>query len=109
MNRPLEERLLESTFVPLSWSVSTFIGIPVYLYCLYFILMRMRLNSYQKSLLVVITCHNLIGYMTVSVSLVPIFFENVQNSVTCTILTVATSPSGPFLLIISGKKNISNF
>ena len=105
MNKSLEQRFLESTFVPLSWSVSVFIGIPVYFYCLYFVLARLRINSYQKSLLIVIACHTLFGYIATFVSLLPIFFENVQNSVTCTLLTIATAPSGSFLVIVSGKRS----
>ena len=94
--------LSESTLVYISWIVSISVGIPVYVYCVYFVLVKMRLDFYSNSVLIVVTCHYLAGYIAISLGLIPLLFGNVQNSLTCTIVTFPISPSGPFLQIMSG-------
>ena len=94
MENETETMLSELPSAYISLSVSIGLGVPVHVYCIYFIIMVMKLNSYIKIIFVVLTTQFLMCYLSIIGSLIPILFFNESNSWTCIFLIMPMGVSG---------------
>ena len=53
--------------------------------------------------------HFLAGYVAIFVSLIPILFFNIQNHITCEILTIPLGFSGTFLQLMSALTSMTRY
>ena len=102
------ENLPESKITYGSWLVSLF-GIPIYAYCLHFVLRIMKLNPYIKAIFTILILHYLLGYILIFVSLILILPFEIQNFSTCAMLTFPLTNSGCILQIISALISLLRF
>jgi hypothetical protein len=101
--------LSENYLVYASWTVSLIFGIPVNAYCLYHLIKVTKLNVYIKVIFVILGINSISGYMAIFCSLIPIIFFNIQNHLTCTILTTPLGYGGAFLQPMSALTSITRF
>ena len=99
MENETETMLSELPSAYISLSVSIGLGVPVHVYCIYFIIMVMKLNSYIKIIFVVLTTQFLMCYLSIIGSLIPILFFSESNSWTCIFLIMPMGVSGKYWCI----------
>ena len=109
MSNNTESMLSENYLVYASWTVSLIFGIPVNAYCLYHLIKVTKLNVYIKVIFVILGINSISGYMAIFCSLIPIIFFNIQNHLTCTILTTPLGYGGAFLQPMSALTSITRF
>ena len=58
---------------------------------------------------VIMIIHFLAGYVAIFACLIPILFLNIQNYITCTILTIPLGFSGTFLQLMSALTSMTRY
>ena len=101
--------LSESYLAYASWPISLALGIPVNAYCLYHLIKVTKLNSHIKAIMAIMVIHFIAGYVAIFFSLIPILFFEIQNFITCTILTTPLGYVGPFLQTMSALTSMIRF
>ena len=96
-----ESMLSENYLAYASWPICLVLGIPVNAYCLYHLIKVTKLNSHIKAIMAIMVIHFIAGYVAIFCSLIPILFFEIQNYITCTILTTPLGYAGPFLQTMS--------
>ena len=109
MSNNTESKLSENYLVYTSWAVSLIIGIPVNAYCLYHLIKVTKLNAYIKVIFAILVIHFMMFYIAIFCSLVPIIFFEIQNHITCTLLTTPLGYGGTFLQIMSAMTSMIRF
>ncbi len=109
MSNNTESMLSENYLVYASWAVSLIFGIPVNAYCLYHLIKVTKLNVYIKAIFIILVINYLAGYMAIFCSLIPIIFFQIQNHLTCTIITTPLGYGGPFLQPMSALTSMTRF
>ena len=109
MSNNTESMLSENHLVYASWAVSLILGIPVNAYCIYHLIKVTKLNVYIKAIFVILAINSLAGYMAIFCSLIPIIFFEIQNHLTCTILTTPLGYGGAFLQPMSALTSMTRF
>ena len=104
-----ESMLSESYLAYASWPISLALGIPVNAYCLYHLIKVTKLNSHIKAIMAIMVIHFIAGYVAIFFSLIPILFFEIQNFITCTILTTPLGYVGPFLQTMSALTSMIRF
>ena len=103
--------LSETYMAYISWVICLILGIPVNGYCIFYLIKVLKLNIYIKIILVIMVTHFLFGYVAIFCSLIPILFlqNQIQNSITCTILTIPLGSSGTFLQFMSALISLTRY
>ena len=109
MSNNTESKLSESYLVYASWAVSLIFGIPVNAYCLYHLIKVTKLNAYIKVIFAILVIHFMMSYIAIFCSLIPIIFFEIQNHITCTLLTTPLGYGGTFLQIMSAMTSMTRF
>ena len=109
MSNNTESMLSESYLVYASWAVSLVFGIPVNAYCLYHLIKVTKLNAYIKTIFVILVINSLASYIAIFCSLIPIIFFQIQNHLTCTILTTPLAYGGAFIQPVSALTSMTRF
>ena len=103
-----DEDLSQSPFAYIAWSIC-FLGLPVCIFCLHFIIKVMKLNPYIKTIFVLMTLQYLLGYIMIISSLIAILFCKVQNYLSCMILTLPLTTQGGALQSMSALMSSVRF
>ena len=104
-----ESMLSENYLANASWPICLLLGIPVNAYCLYHLIKVTKLNSYIKAIMAIMVIHFMAGYIAIFCSLIPILFFDIQNYITCTILTTPLGYAGPSLQTMSGLTSVIRY
>ena len=107
MSNDTESKLLESHLVYASLPVSVILGIPVNVYCLYHLIKITKLNAYIKLIFAILVIHSIASYIAIFCSLIPIMFFEIQNRITCTILTTPLAYGGTILQLMSAMTSLT--
>ena len=87
--------------------VSLTLDIPVNAYCLYHLIKVTKLNAYIKVIFAILIIHSIVSYIAIFCSLIPIMFFEIQNRITCTILTTPLAYGGTFLQVMSAMTSLT--
>ena len=104
-----ESLLSENYLAYASWPICLIFGIPVNAYCLYHLIKVTKLNRYIKAIMAIMAIHYMSGYVAIFLSLIPILFFDIQNYITCTILTTPMGYSGTFFQTMSGLTSVIRY
>ena len=107
MSNDTESKLSESHLVYASLPVSVILGIPVNVYCLYHLIKITKLNAYIKVIFAILVIHSIASYIAIFCSLIPIMFFEIQNRITCTILTTPLAYGGTILQLMSAMTSLT--
>ena len=107
MSNTTESKLSENYLVYASLPVCLIIGIPVNAYCLYHLIKVTKLNAYIKLIFAILVINCIAGYIAILCSLIPIIFFEIQNRITCTILTTPLAYGGTFLQLMSAMTSLT--
>ena len=83
------------------------LNIPVNVYCLYHLIKLTKLNAYIKVIFAILVINFTASYIAIFCSLIPIMFFEIQNRITCTILTSPLAYGGAFLQIVSALTSLT--
>ena len=107
MSNDTESKLSESHLVYASLPVSVILGIPVNVYCLYHLIKITKLNAFIKVIFAILVIHSIASYIAIFCSLIPIMFFEIQNRITCTILTTPLAYGGTILQLMSAMTSLT--
>ena len=107
MSNDTESKLSDSYLVYASLPVSVILGIPVNVYCLYHLIKITKLNAYIKVIFAILVIHSIASYIAIFCSLIPIMFFEIQNRITCTILTTPLAYGGTILQLMSAMTSLT--
>jgi hypothetical protein len=83
------------------------LNIPVNVYCLYHLIKVTKLNAYIKVIFAIMVIHSIAGYIAIFCSLIPIMFFDIQNRITCTVLTTPLAYGGAFFQLMSAMTSLT--
>ena len=83
------------------------LNIPVNVYCLYHLIKLTKLNAYIKVIFAILVINCIASYIAIFCSLIPIMFFEIQNRITCTILTNPMAYGGVFLQLMSAMTSLT--
>ena len=109
MSNNTESMLSENYSLYAMMVVSLTLDIPVNVYCLYHLIKVTKLNAYIKVIFAILVTHSIVGYISIFCSLIPIMFFEIQNRITCTILTTPLAYGGAFLQLMSAMTSLTRF
>ena len=85
------------------------LNIPVNVYCLYHLIKVTKLNAYIKVIFAILVINSIASYIAIFCSLIPIMFFEIQNPITCTILTTPLAYGGVGLQLMSAMTSLTRF
>ena len=85
------------------------LNIPVNVYCLYHLIKVTKLNAYIKVIFAILVINCIASYIAIFCSLIPIMFFEIQNPITCTILTTPLAYGGVGLQLMSAMTSLTRF
>ena len=107
MSNSTESMLSENYSLYALMVVSLTLDIPVNVYCLYHLIKVTKLNGYIKVIFAILVIHSIASYIAIFCSLIPIMFFEIQNRITCTILTTPLANGGGFLQLMSAMTSLT--
>ena len=107
MSNNTESMLSENHSLYTLMVVIPILGIPVNAYCLYHLIKVTKLNAYIKVIFAILVINCIASYIAIFCSLIPIIFFEIQNRITCTILTNPLAYGGAFLQLMSAMTSLT--
>ena len=83
------------------------LDIPVFVYCLYHLINVTKLNAYIKVIFAILVIHAIACCIVIFCTLILIMFFEIQNPITCTILTTPVAYGGAFQQLMSAMTSLT--